>query len=394
MPRCHRKVDPPNQRPLQNLERVALTAGNYVNVADGVSLTLHRVVEALQRRGVEVAVIAPDGEHPDLPEAPHMIPVPSVGLPIQKGYRMALGLNRQTIAAIDRFAPQLVHVATPDLAGWMAAHYARRRGLSLISTYHTNFAAYLDYWGMLPSMLTSVAWQLKRSFYARFDQVFVPTRALGEELVQRGVLRHYSVLARGVDQRRFHRRCRSENWRQSLGIASDEKIVLFCARLVWEKGLRTLVRALHWMRHRGLNFRSLIVGDGAQKKWLQRQLPQAQFTGFLTHGELACAYASSDLFLYPSTTDTFGNVTLEAMACGLPVVGARAPGTRTLVQDGTSGVLVRRNDPQALARAAIRLIEDDTERRRLADGAARRARQFRWSEILSRFSYDLDRLVA
>ncbi len=394
MPRPYRHVDPPNQRSLQNLERLALAVGNYVNVADGVSLTLHRVVEALHRRGVEVAVIAPDGDHPDLASPPHMISVPSVGLPIQKGYRVALGLDRKTISAMDRFDPQLVHVATPDLAGWMATRYARRRGLKLIGTYHTNFAAYLDYWGRVPSMLTSVAWRLKRSFYQHFDQVFVPTRALGEELVDRGVLRHFAVLARGVNQQRFNRRCRSPQWRQSLGINDDEIVVLFCARIVWEKGLRTLVRALRWMRNRGVDFRTLIVGDGAQKNWLQKQLPDAQFTGFLTHDALACAYASSDLFLYPSTTDTFGNVTLEAMASGLPVVGARAPGTRTLVQHGESGILVAPDDPRALAEAAIGLIEDDDERRRIADGAARRARKFQWSEILGRFATDLDELVA
>lgn len=373
---------------------MALAAGNYVNVADGVAKTLHRIVDALQRRDVEVLVLAPEGNHPALSPALEMVPVPSIGLPIQKGYRLSLGLHGATRRTLKRFDPQLVHVATPDPTGLMAVHYARQRGVALTGTYHTNFATYLKYWGRLPSALTPLAWSMTRRFYGLFDAVYVPTSALGEELVERGILPHYAVLARGIDHERFHpsRRCRQ--WRRQRGIDADDRVLLFCARLVWEKGLRTLVSALRNLEDQPVDFKCVIAGDGAQSKWLKKRLPDAIFTGYLDHDDLACVYASSDLFVYPSTTDTFGNVTLEAMASGLPVIGARAPGTRTLVEHDKSGLLVDPDSPDQVSEAAGALLRDDVRRQRLARGALRRARQFQWTDILSSFTSELDRLVA
>lgn len=379
---------------LEALRRVALVTGNYLNVIDGAAMTVHRMVSALESLGVEVAVIAPRGDHDGLSPAHQMIHVPSLGLPIQKGYRLSLGLDSATVAKLERFDPQVVHVATPDLAGVMALRYARRRDLVLTSTYHTNFASYLKYWGLIPSALTPLAWELTKRFYAPFDRVYVPTDSLGEELIRRGVLERYSILARGVDPDKFHRGYRSRHWRIKNGIGEEEIVVLFCARIVWEKGLRTLVKGLEILRQQGLAHRVLIVGEGDQRKWLQERLPEAVFTGYLVDEELSRAYASADIFVYPSTTDTFGNVTLEAMSSHLPVIGARAPGTRCIVEDGQSGILVEPDDAKALAEAMALLITDVEERRRLAWGAARRASQFRWDEILARFVLDLDGLVA
>lgn len=392
MRRHHPRVSPRRER-LTHLERVALVAGNYTNVADGVAKTLHRIVAALRHRGAEVLVLAPDGEHPALSPADELIPVPSVGLPIQKGYRLSLGLHGDTRRQLDDFSPQLIHVATPDPTGLMAVHFARSRHLALTSTYHTNFATYLKYWGRFPSALTPLAWHLTRRFYELFDAVYVPTAPLGEELVERGILPHYSVLARGIDRDRFHPGNRCMDWRREHDLAPDDVVVLFCARIVWEKGLRTLVDALRRMEKSSVEFRVVVAGDGAQANWLRKRLPDAVFTGYLDHDDLACVYASSDLFVYPSTTDTFGNVTLEAMASGLPVVGARAPGTRTLVEDGESGVLVDPDDPEQVCDAALELLADDAERHRLSRGALRRSRQFHWSDILTQFTSDLDRIA-
>lgn len=392
MRRHHGRVSARDQE-LVHLQRVALVAGNYVNVADGVAKTLHRIVDALQRRGAEVYVLAPRGEHPALSPADELIPVPSVGLPIQKGYRLSMGLHGDARRSLEQFDPQLIHVATPDPTGLMAVRYARSRQLALTSTYHTNFATYLKYWGRFPSALTPLAWSLTRRFYGLFDAVYVPTASLGEELVERGILPHYSVLARGIDRNRFHPQNRCMDWRRDHGLAPDDRVVLFCARIVWEKGLRTLVEALRRMKEADQTFRCVVAGDGAQAGWLRKRLTDAVFTGYLDHDDLACVYASSDLFVYPSTTDTFGNVTLEAMASGLPVVGARAPGTRTLVEHGESGILVAPDDPGELADATLELLADDARRRRLARGAQRRARQFHWSDILHRFTADLDRIA-
>lgn len=384
-------VDPGPQA-LENLERLVLVTGNYINVADGAALTLHRIVEDLQARQVQVLVVAPGDHEPALRPPQQMISPPSVGLAIQ-GYRLSFGMGRRLEAALDSFSPQLVHVATPDLAGRWAMSYARRRRLPLTSTFHTNFAAYLRYWGLLPALLSPVAWQLKRRLYSAFDRVYVPTPSIGEELIERGVLKEYAIFARGVDSRRFHPGQRSEQWRRRHHIALDRPVILFCARVVWEKGLRTLVEALRLVRRFGPEHEVLIVGDGAQLRWLKRALPFAHFTGFLDGEELAGAYASADLFLYPSTTDTFGNVTLEAMSSGLPVVGARAPGTRCIVGHEESGFLVTPEDEREFAQRALWLLRNGSARRRMGWAARCRAESYSWPQILRDFALDLDRLV-
>lgn len=383
----------PGPGPLEYLKRLVLVAGNYLNVADGAALTLHRIVEDLQRRGVQVLVVAPGDDEPVLNPPRQMYSPWSIKLPIQ-GYRLSVLASRRLEAALDAFSPQIVHVATPDLMGRWAIKYGRRRRLPLTSTFHTNFAAYLPYWGLLPALLSPVVWGLKQRVYASFDRVYVPTPSMGQELVRRGVLKEYAILARGVDSRRFHPGRRSEEWRRERSLALDRPVVLFCARIVWEKGLRTLAEALQLVRRHGPAHEVVIAGDGAQLKWLKRAVPWAHFTGFLDGDELALAYGSADLFLYPSTTDTFGNVTLEALASGLPVVGARAPGTRCIVGDRESGFLVTPGDEREFARRTIWLLRNSSARRRMGWAARCRAEGYSWPQILGGFALDLDRLLS
>jgi glycosyltransferase involved in cell wall biosynthesis len=383
---------------LDHLERMALVTGNYINVVDGAVLTLHRIVETLSERGVEVAVVAPTANSTTTSDdlrlaAPElMFEVPSLPMPVQD-YRVPVGLGRQARSQLERFDPQLIHVTSPEPASVMAIHFAKQHGVPVTSSFHTNFPAYLNYWQWPLGKLSPVAWKLLQWFYAPCDQVFVPTESMGEELVARGVLDGWAMLARGVDPSSFGRQFRSMRWRQRLGIGAKERVVLFCARIVWEKGLRTLVAALENLGTQGPTHQVVVVGDGVQRGWLESQLPDAIFTGFMTDDELAQAYASADVFIYPSTTETFGNVTLEAMASGLPVIGARAPGTRSIVIDGQSGLLVPPDDADALSEACAKVLADDTLRWRLGRGAIARAEDFRWPNILDAFAAELDAIV-
>jgi glycosyltransferase involved in cell wall biosynthesis len=372
---------------------MALVTSNYLNTADGAASTLHRIVDALRERDVRVAVIAPDAEEPQMEPAPVMLHPPSMPLPLQD-YRFPVRLGTHVRSRLRDFDPQLFHVASPDPASLLAMRYARQRGLPLISTFHTNFPAYLEYWGRFASMFSPLAWKALERFYAPCDRVFVPTESMGRELARRGVLEDWSILARGVDRSSFGPRFRSQQWRRKHDIGEDELVVLFCARLVWEKGLRTLATALEQLDASGPAHRVVIVGDGEQSDWLVDNLPYPSIvTGFLNGEELATAFASADVFLYPSTTDTFGQVTLQAMASGLPVIGARAPGTSSLVEDGSSGLLVTPDDPDAFARATAQLLQNDILRHRLSNGARRRALQYSWSSILDEFVREVDALV-
>lgn len=209
---------------------MALVTGNYINVVDGAVKALHRVVDSLTERGVEVAVVAPGGPQ-QLARPETIFEVPSLPFPIQ-GYRFPLGLGRRTKARLEAFAPQIVHVASPDPASLMAMRFARKRGLPIVSSFHTNFPSYLKYWGRLWGLLTPAAWKLLQWFYAPCDEVFVPTPSIGKVLEERGVLDEWGILARGVEPGQFGPRFRSMDWRRRRGIRVDERVVLFCTRLV------------------------------------------------------------------------------------------------------------------------------------------------------------------
>ncbi|MEQ9448118.1 MAG: glycosyltransferase, partial [Rhodospirillaceae bacterium] len=175
---------------------------------------------------------------------------------------------------------------------------------------------------------------------------------------------------------------RSLEWRRTLGIDDNEIVVSFVGRIVMEKGLDRFVAALEELKRAGVEHRALVVGDGPAKAWLEQRLPDAVFTGYLDGAALACAYASADVFLNPSTTETFGNVTAEAMASGLPAVCADATGSRSLVVDGKTGFLVPADDTASYAAALARLITNGETRARMGDAARERSKFYDWDTVL------------
>jgi glycosyltransferase involved in cell wall biosynthesis len=187
-----------------------------------------------------------------------------------------------------------------------------------------------------------------------------------------------------VDTNRFSPPRRSDAWRQAHGIDPDAVVVAFVSRLVWEKGLGVYADVIKRLERQNVPHHSLVVGDGPARSALERRLPKATFTGFLEGDALARAYASSDVFLFPSDTETFGNVTLEAMASGLPTVCADAAGSRDLVADGTTGRLCPPGDVAAFAAATRTLVAEHDRRRRMAAAARERAQDFTWTNVLHR----------
>ena len=191
---------------------------------------------------------------------------------------------------------------------------------------------------------------------------------MAEEIEAAGYGRDIHIWGRGVDSLRFNPQKRSSKWRQDLDIGDDEVVLLFVSRLVREKNLDTLANVVDGLTKRGVSFRCVVVGDGPERASLEQRLPQAVFTGFLGGDDLACAYASSDVFFFPSQTETFGNVTLEAMASGLPAVCADATGSRSLVESGVTGFLSAPTDSAAFIGQLERLL--DSEELRLSMSAA------------------------
>jgi glycosyltransferase involved in cell wall biosynthesis len=181
----------------------------------------------------------------------------------------------------------------------------------------------------------------------------------------------------------FNPQQRQPDWRRAQGIADQEVVIGFVGRIVLEKGLDVFASAVAQLESRGLKTRALIVGDGPARNWFEQRLPNARFTGFLQGQALATAYANMDIFFNPSITETFGNVTLEAMASGLPTVCANATGSRSLVAHGVSGLLVAPGDITAYADALTLYTTDSVARRHAGNAGLSRAQAYDWNKILN-----------
>lgn len=366
----------PGGRPL----RVAVFSGNYNYVKDGANQALNRLVGRMLARGdVLPRVYAPVSATPAFPPTGDLVAVPSVPIPGRSEYRLGLGLSRPVLADLEAFAPDLVHLSAPDLLGHRAKRWGQARGLPVVASVHTRFETYGDYYRL--GWLRGWAENMLRRFYGDLAEIYAPTEGMAELLREGGFSQAVRIWSRGVDHALFHPGRRDPAWRRSLGIADSDFLVGFVGRLVLEKGLDVVAATVARLRAAGVGHRLLVVGEGPARPMLEREVPDATFTGFLAGEALARAHASADLFLNPSVTETFGNVTLEAMACGVPVVAADATGSRSLVVDGETGRLVPPGDAAAFAEAIAAYAADRAQA--AAHGAAGhlRAQAYEWDRV-------------
>ncbi len=362
--------------------RVALFTGAYNHIADGVSLTLNRLVAYLIDQGIDVQVFAPTIDNPPVDHAGDLHPAPSISAPGRPEYRVSLGLTKGVRKRLAAFDPHVVHIATPDLLGVGALRWARKQKLPIVATYHTHFSSYLRYYKA--GLLEGGLWRYLRWFYGKCDGVYVPSQSMVDVLNAHGIHSNLHVWARGVDSHVFNVDKRSDDWRARYGLLKHDVVVTFVGRLVLEKGLDVFADVVEGLNARGLAHRSVVVGDGPERADMQARLAPlgTVFTGHLRGDDLAHAYASSDVFVFPSETETFGNVTLEAMASGVPAVCADATGSRSLVVDGTTGFLAPARDSTAFLDATAQLVADADLRSRMRAASLERASQFTWSAIL------------
>jgi len=268
----------------------------------------------------------------------------------------------------------------PDLLGHAALSLAERHGIPAVASYHTRYETYLKHYRYLTG-LEGLLKHILRRFYGRCREVYVPSESVREALLADGLKDNFRPWPRGIDTQRFAPEKRSPEWRARHGIGADELVVLHVSRLVREKRLDTLTAALNRI---ALPHRVVIVGDGPDHGFAERELPHAIFTGFLNGEELTTAYASSDLFVFPSDSESFGNVTLEAMASGLPCICADATGSRSLVAAGETGFLAPADDAGAFTAHITALAKDPVLRRRMGEAARARALTFSWEETMAR----------
>jgi len=319
--------------------RIALFSGNYNYVRDGANQALNRLVGYLLQQGAAVRVYSPVVAEPAFPATGDLIGVPAIPIPGRGEYRAPYMLGPKVKRDLKRFAPNMVHVASPEMLGHRGVNYARRHELPVVASVHTRFETYARYYGL--AFLEPLMVAMLRRFYQRCDAIFAPSESMAQLLRDQRMSYDVGIWSRGIDQAIFNPGRRDPEWRRSLGIADDEVAIGFVGRLVMEKGLDVYSDAIERLKQRGVKHRVLIVGEGPAGEWFRNRLPDAVFAGFQAGPDLGRAVASMDMLFNPSVTETFGNVTLEAMAAGLPVVAAKATGSQSLVRDKISGRLVR-----------------------------------------------------
>lgn len=373
--------------------RIALTSGNYNMVRDGATQALNRLVDYLLRHGAKVRVFAPTVPSPQVPEAPgELIPVPSIAIPGRSEYRIPFGLVGASRSAFEEFRPDVVHVSSPDRASRQAAKWARDHGIPVLASVHTRFETYPQYYHL--PFLEPVIEAWLRKLYRKCDALVAPSQGMIEVLRRQRMHSDIGLWSRGVDRAQFRSDRRDLAWRHALGIADGEVAIGFLGRLVMEKGLDAFADTMDELKRRKVPHKVLVLGDGPARGWFADRVPEAHFAGYLMGDELGRAIASMDVFFNPSITETFGNVTLEAMASGLPVVAARATGSTSLVIDGETGRLVEPNDIAGFGAAIAAYVADPALR--AAHGAAGEARsqEFSWDAINRTLAETYLRLVA
>ena len=359
--------------------RVALISGNYNMVRDGPTQALGRLVGHLLERGAQVRIFCPTVANPQVDQPGEIVSVPSFAIPGRGEYRIPLGLVGEARRQFEAFRPNIVHVASPDRAARQGAKWARDNGVPVLASVHTRFETYPQYYHV--GFLEPVVEAWLRKLYRRCDALVAPSDGMVDVLHRQRMHRDIGIWSRGVERTIFNPGMRELALRRSIGIADDEVAIGFLGRVVMEKGLPEFAATMNELTSRGVPHRVLVLGDGPAREWFAERVPEACFAGYLMGEELGRWVAGMDVFFNPSITETFGNVTLEAMACGVPVVAARATGSTTLVKQGETGTLVTPGDISAFADAIQRYIEDPSLRAAHGAGGEARSKLFDWDTI-------------
>ena len=359
--------------------RIALFSGNYNMTVDGANKALNRLVGYLLSKGAQVRVYSPTIENPGFEPTGELVSVPSMVIPNRPEYRIPLSFSRRVQRDIEAFDPNVLHISSPDRVSRQAAAWARRRNIPVIASVHTRFETYFRYYNMSFVEPLMVAWI--RKLYRRCDALIAPSESFAQVLREQRMNFDIGIWTRGVERDIFSPDRRDMKWRRSIGLADDEPAIAFLGRLVMEKGLDVFADTIDQLKRQEVRHEVIVIGEGPAGDWFRSRMPNAKFVGFQSGKDLARAMASSDMLFNPSVTETFGNVTLEAMACGKPVVAARATGSASIVKDGVTGYLV---EPGSITGFADRLqsyCDDPLLREKHGNAALAESHKYDWDAI-------------
>ena len=374
--------------------RIALVTETYPPEVNGVAMTLQRLTEGLVRRGRDLQVIRPRQGRDDRPRSSDSLKeilIPGLALPFYPDLKFGLPCRFRLTHLWRRQRPDLVHVATEGPLGLSALNSARALEIPLSSSFHTNFQTYSGHYGM--GFLHKGAMAYLRYFHNRTLATFAPTPQVCTELARTGI-RNLRVLRRGVDTKLFSKARRDPALRAVWQAERETPVVAYVGRLAAEKNISLAVRAFLTMREINKSCRFVLVGDGPLRTSLERDHADFIFCGVQRGEELARHYASADIFVFPSMTETFGNVVTEAMASGLAVVAYDCAAAGQHICHGVNGLVAPPGREDIFLRMATRAVECPQSWQRLGLEARRTTLGITWSSVVDEFDDNLEKLAA
>ena len=367
--------------------RVAIFSEVYWPMVSGVGVILPRLADALMERGHEVRVYSASYQLPaGAVERPEVHRSPSVPLFVYPDVQWAVPRARDIAADLRRFQPDIAHVATEFSMGLTGVKLSQQLGIPVVASAHTDYQKYATAYGL--RWVLRAGWVYLRWFYAQADRVLCPSHWYARYLQSRGVS-NTGIWTRGVDTEEFNPAYRSQEYREAFGVGPDDLLLTYVGRLAREKDLHLLLRAWEELRRMRGNAQLVLLGRGPLEEEIRRRaIPGVHTAGILRGRELAVAYASADLFVFPSPTETFGNSLLEAMASGLPSLAVSAGGVVEFAQHGRNAWLVESGNGAALRIGLERLMRDGDLRERLREGSLFTAMERRWDVIYDQLEDD------
>jgi glycosyltransferase involved in cell wall biosynthesis len=365
---------------------ICIVTETYPPEINGVALTLTRLIDGLRAGGHVVSVVRPRQKVDNCPgqnDDPPVTLVRSLPLPGYRGLHIGLPAGRALRRSWTQHRPDVAYVATQGPLGLSAVHAARCLRIPIFSGFHTNFDTYAKHYHA--GWLRFLILRYLQSFHNQTAGTIVPSPDLRDRLRELG-LKEISVIGRGVDSRLFAPEQRSANLRRAWRAGGNDLVAFYVGRIAAEKNLGLAIDAYRAMQRVNNGVKFVLVGDGPLRATLQKQHPDLIFCGTQTGEQLAKHYASADIFLFPSATETFGNVTLEAMASGLVVVAYDYAAARAHIKDGETGLLAGYGDAQGFIRAAAKVALPRQSLRIMGRQARAYAVTLDWQPIVDRFA--------
>jgi glycosyltransferase involved in cell wall biosynthesis len=376
--------------------KVAFFAEILIADFDGASRTMFQLIKRIDPKRYDFLFIC--GVGPDKIMGYDCMKVPVISLPLNTNYTMALPAlaKKKLRKRLQEFSPDVIHIATPSLLGAFALKYANLRDIPVISIYHTHFVSYIDYYFKhAPFLIGKVKHAIagtQKNFYNHCDVVYVPAESIKLELELMGVEPpRMHIWRRGINTKLFSPEKSDKAFVRKL-TGNSYPTIIFASRLVWEKNVETLFRIHDRIQDSALKVNLLIAGDGAALKACKQRMKSAIFTGKVDHETLSMLYASSDVFLFTSVSETYGNVVLEAMASGLPCVIANGGGSADFIEQGQNGFKCDPFDEEDYFRRISQVLGNEILRSQFVNKGLKSSSRLSWEQLSAEYFAEITQM--